>query len=105
MDLFTIFVCVIFGLLLIAIVGYTVSTNKVISDQEREITELTAEIEKLKSDTTGLKRVTRRVTKDSDGNEVIELIGYCDLFTDEPLTFKPLEVTVNPDHAKLFEEF
>lgn len=96
MDLFFIIGCIVIFLLGIGILGYTAITKSIIDDQERELSALRDEISRIKAANTGLREVTRIVSKES-GYEIREILGYIDL--DKP------SVIEDKESAKLFEEF
>ena len=96
MDLFFIVGCIVIFLLGIGILGYTAITKSIIDDQERELSALRDEVSRIKAANTGLREVTRIVSKET-GYEVREVLGYVDL--DKP------SVIEDKESATLFEEF
>jgi hypothetical protein len=96
MDLFFIIGLIALCFIAIGFIGYSVITKGIIDDQEREISALRDEISRIKAANTGLREVTRIVSKET-GYEVREILGYIDL--DKP------SVIADKESAKLFEEF
>ena len=96
MDLFFIIGLIALCFIAIGFIGYSVITKDIINDQEREISALREEISRIKAANTGLREVTRIVSKES-GYEVKEILGYIDL--DKPA------VTEDKESVTLFEEF
>lgn len=61
MDYFLLFGLIGFGGIILGFLGYKFTTERVIKDQEREISELTKEIERYKSALRGAKYVEKIV--------------------------------------------
>lgn len=64
MDYFLLFGLVGFGCLILGILGYTVTTNKIIKDQEQEIEILKTDNERLRSALRGARYVKKIVYGD-----------------------------------------
>ena len=96
MDLFFIIGLIALCFIAIGFIGYSVITKNIINDQEREISALREEISRIKAANTGLREVTRIVSKES-GYEVREILGYIDL--DKPAVIEDKE------SVTLFDEF
>lgn len=64
MDYFLLFGLVGFGCLILGVLGYTVTTNKIIKDQEREIEILKTDNERLRSALRGARYVKNMVFHD-----------------------------------------
>lgn len=64
MDYFLLFGLVGFGCLILGILGYTATTNKIIKDQEREIEILKTDNERLRSALRGARYVKDIVFRD-----------------------------------------
>lgn len=57
--IFTIFEVILVVVIIIGFIGYVITTNRIIKSQEREISELHAEL-------TGYKRIARHTTNSQD---------------------------------------
>ena len=64
MDYFLLFGLIGFGCLILGFIGYSVTTNKIIKDQEREIEILKTDNERLRSALRGARYVKKLVLQD-----------------------------------------